>query len=172
MLEGDVIVGRASTVLRCISTLRRILRLRLCRGRVLRCGRGLLILRRRRGGLIGGCRSRGLSLDLRLSLSLVEELELQTNDFGLVVLLPLLVLPGTGLDFPADVEHRTLADILLRDVGQPSVEDDVVPFGRILSLPRPVRVGFVGGEGEGGEFVPAFKVTDFGVFPHPSDEVY
>ena len=30
----------------------------------------------------------------------------------------------------------------------------------------------LGSEGEGGEFVPAFKVADFGIFPHPSDEVY
>src|SRR5690348_16230488 len=67
------------------------------------------------------------------------------HDLCLVVLLPVLVVPGAGLQASLNVNRAPFLQVLARDLGGALPGHDVMPLGAVLPLAVFIFVALVGG---------------------------
>src|SRR5690349_9191560 len=67
------------------------------------------------------------------------------HDLCLIVLLPVLVVPGAGLQPALDVNRAPFLQVLARDLRRALPGHDVVPLGAVLPLAVFIFVALVGG---------------------------
>src|SRR5215471_16807087 len=97
----------------------------------------------------------------------VEELDVVGDDLGGPALLPVLALPGAGLQAALDVDERALARVLADDPGQvPPAHvpgDDVVVVGELALLALVPAAVAVGRDAERGHRLAARGVAHLGI---------
>src|SRR5438270_822184 len=105
----------------------------------------------------------------------VQELDVVGHDLGGLALLPVLALPGTGLDAALDIDQRPLLQVLGHDLGQvPAADvpaDDVVVVGVLLLLALRPRGVAVGGDREGGDGLAGGRVAHLRVAGQAADQL-
>lgn len=91
------------------------------------------------------------------------------NLFG-VMLHSVLSGPFPRLNLALQVKLRAFVNVL-RDVGILAVKDNVVPLRYGHALAAAVCVAFIGGKGEVCDLPATIELPDFGVFPHPANQL-
>src|SRR5579883_431262 len=99
-----------------------------------------------------------------------EHAEIVGDDFEAGALLAFLILPLAGLNASFDENQGAFFEILLGDFGLLAPNDDLVPFGALLALAVAVFVGFVGGDGEIGNGLPAGGIASFRIAAQAANE--
>ena len=100
-----------------------------------------------------------------------QHLEFVRDDLGGVAILSVLSLPLPGLDPAFDIDLRTLAQVLLRDLGQAAEQHHPVPFRPLAPLVGlAVGPALVGRDAQIGDGAAARAVAGFGIGPEIADE--
>jgi hypothetical protein len=105
------------------------------------------------------------------ALAAAEHLHLVDADVGGVLLDAVLVGVFAGADRALDVDLRALAQVLRGNLGQPAVEHQAVPFGRLAHLAALLVLPLVGGgDGHVADLVAAREGAGFRVAAEIADE--
>src|SRR5208282_963296 len=117
----------------------------------------------------GGAGTGGTSASGHAFGAATEHAEIAGDDFKAGALLAFLILPLAGLDAAFDENERALLQILLGDFCLFAPNNNLVPFGALLTLAIAVFVGFVGGKGKIGDGLPAGGEARFGIAAEAAD---
>src|SRR5690606_3355875 len=94
------------------------------------------------------------------------------DDLGDVPLLPVLAGELVVADAALDVHLRTLAQVIVSDLGELAEELDPVPLGAFLGVAVAILAHASGGQPDRGDGHAALRITDLRVITEVADENY